>query len=352
MNTLITSDSSYREWLTELSKRYRSSQIRAAVKVNEELLRFYWQLGRDIVERLPENKWGSAFYTRLSTDLKATLPEIKSISPRNILYIKCFYDLYSRAIQNTPQLVAQMQGIDNAASELQLFSIPWGHHRFIIDKCYHEPEKALFFVQKTVENGWSRAMLLNFLDTDLYARQGKAITNFAKTLPEPTSELAQQLTKDPYQFDFLTISEQYKEKELKDALVDNITKLLLELGTGFAFMGREYRMLAGEKEVFADLLFYNTHLHCYVVAEVKVGDFEASHLGQLSAYVSIADATMKRAGDNQTIGLLICKNKDNVFAQYALEGYRQPLGISEYDLSSAQITKALPSIAEIEQRLR
>jgi predicted nuclease of restriction endonuclease-like (RecB) superfamily len=352
MNTLITSDSSYREWLTELSKRYRSSQIRAAVKVNEELLRFYWQLGRDIVERLPENKRGSAFFDKLSIDLSRILPDIHSLSPRNLRYIKKFYSIYNQYIKNLPQLVANKTNpsIDDILHDI--FQVPWGHHRFIIDKCYHEPEKALFFVQKTVENGWSRAMLLNFLDTDLYARQGKAITNFAKTLPEPTSELAQQLTKDPYQFDFLTISEQYKEKELKDALVDNITKLLLELGTGFAFMGREYRMLAGEKEVFADLLFYNTHLHCYVVAEVKVGDFEASHLGQLSAYVSIADATMKHAGDNQTIGLLICKNKDNVFAQYALEGYRQPLGISEYDLSSAQITKALPSIAEIEQRLR
>lgn len=352
MTTLITSESTYREWLTELSKRYRSSQIRAAVKVNEELLRFYWQLGHDIVERLPENKWGSAFYSRLSADLKAIMPEMKSISPRNILYIKCFYDLYNRALQNTPQLVAQMQDIHQIAYALHIFSIPWGHHRYIIDKCYHEPEKALFFVQKTVENGWSRAMLLNFLDTDLYQRQGKAITNFSKTLPEPHSELAQQLTKDPYQFDFLTISERYKEKELKDALVSNITRLLMELGTGFAFMGREYRLTAGEKEIFVDLLFYNTHLHCYVVAEVKVGEFEAAHLGQLSAYVSIADATLKRPGDNQTIGLLICKTKDNVFARYALDGYKQPLGISEYDLSASQITKALPSVEEIEHGLR
>ena len=352
MNSIIASDSAYREWLTELSRSYRSSQIRAAVKVNEELLRFYWKLGHDIVERLPENKRGSSFFERLSTDLQQILPEIHSLSPRNLRYIKKFYLVYNKIIKNVPQLVANNTGSYIAAIEHDIFQVPWGHHRYIIDKCYHEPEKALFFVQKTVENGWSRAMLLNFLDTDLYSRQGKAITNFTKTLPEATSELAQQLTKDPYQFDFLTISEQYQEKELKDALVDNITKLLLELGTGFAFMGREYRMLAGKKEVFADLLFYNTHLHCYVVAEVKVGDFEAAHLGQLSAYVSIADATMKRAGDNQTIGLLICKNKDNVFAQYALDGYRQPLGISGYDLSSAQITNALPSIAEIEQRLR
>lgn len=352
MTSLISSDSAYREWLAELSKSYRSSQIRAAVKVNEELLRFYWRLGHDIVERLPENKRGSAFFDKLSTDLQQILPEIHSLSPRNLRYIKKFYLIYNKLIKNVPQLVANNASSYTASIERDIFQVPWGHHRYIIDKCYHEPEKALFFVQKTVENGWSRSMLLNFLDTNLYTRQGKAITNFSRTLPEPHSELAQELTKDPYQFDFLTINERYKEKELKDALVANITKLLMELGTGFAFMGKEYRLTAGEKEIFADLLFYNTHLHCYVVAEVKVGEFEAAHLGQLSAYVSIADTTLKRPGDNQTIGLLICKTKDNVFARYALDAYKQPLGISEYDLAAAQISRALPSIAEIEQGLR
>lgn len=351
MTSLIYSDSAYRTWLAELSARYRTSQIQAAVKVNQELLRFYWSLGKDIVERLPENKRGSSFYERLSHDLKLFLPEAQSLSPRNLRYIQKFYSLYTQLETDLPQVVANKNHQIIQSIESDLFRVPWGHHRYIIDKCYKEPEKALFFVRKTVENGWSRSMLLNFLDTDLHARQGKAITNFSSTLPAPESELAQQLTKDPYQFDFLTISETYKEKELKDALVSNITRLLMELGTGFAFMGREYRLTVGEKEVFLDLLFYNTHLHCYVVAEVKVQDFEASHLGQLSAYVSIADSVLRREADNRTIGLLICKTKDNVYARYALDGYNQPLGISEYDISTAHIVNSLPSIEDIQQRL-
>ena len=352
MDSLIVSDSDYSNWITELSRRYRISQIKASTKVNEELLRFYWQLGRDINERLPEHKRGAAFFERLSNDLQLALPGINSFSPRNLRYIRKFYLLYNQLIENVPQLVANNNQNQGATIEQLVFQVPWGHHRYIIDKCSDEPEKALFFIQRTVENGWSRAILLNFLDSNLYTRQGSAITNFNKTLPEPHSELAQQLTKDPYQFDFLTISEQYKEKELKDALISNITRLLMELGNGFAFMGREYRLQAGEKEIFVDLLFYNTILHCYVVAEIKVGEFEASHLGQLSAYVSIADATLRRAGDNRTIGLLICKNKDNVFARYALDGYNQPLGVSEYDLSSAHISNTLPSVEKIEQGLR
>ena len=352
MNSLISSDSAYREWLIELSNRYRSSQIRATVKVNEELLRFYWELGCDIVERLPENKWGSSLFEKLSRDLQRILPNVKSLSSRNLRYIHKFYSLYSQTFIILPQVVAKTKGSENKPWETVLFQVPWGHHRYIIDKCYDDPSKALFFVQKTVENGWSRSMLLNFLDTDLYTRQGKAVTNFSATLPEPHSELAQQITRDPYQFDFLTISEQYQEKELKDALVSNITRFLVELGAGFAFMGREYRLQAGNKEVFLDLLFYNTHLHCYVVAEVKIHEFEAAHLGQLSAYVSMADAILRRDGDNRTIGLLICKTKDNIFARYALDGYNQPLGISEYDLSTAQIADSLPSIEDLERGLR
>lgn len=233
--------------------------------------------------------------------------------------------------------------------------IPWGHHIRIIDKCSNNPLKALFYVRQTIENGWSRAMLLNFLDTDLYERQGKAITNFQQTLPLLTSDLAQELTKDPYNFDFLCIRKGYNERQLKDALLHNITRFLVELGTGFAYVGREYRLQIGETEKFVDLLFYNLTIRCYVVVEVKIDKFDSGDIGQLGTYVTAVNHILCRKGlDNPTIGLLICKNKDNLLAQYALESSSQPIGISEYELSKlypTEVEGTIPSIEEIETKL-
>jgi predicted nuclease of restriction endonuclease-like (RecB) superfamily len=213
----------------------------------------------------------------------------------------------------------------------------------------------LFYVHKTLENSWSRAVLLNFLDTDLFERQGKAITNFEHTLPEPLSDLAQQITKDPYTFDFLTQTERYEEKELKQALIGNIERFLMELGKGFAYMGREYRLEVGNEERFIDMLFYHTGLHCYVVIEVKVQKFDPADLGQLGFYVSAVNHILKKDGDNPTIDLLVCKTKDDVVAQYTLEGTNLPLGISEYELSKlypVDFKSSLPTIDEIEGKLR
>jgi predicted nuclease of restriction endonuclease-like (RecB) superfamily len=229
-----------------------------------------------------------------------------------------------------------------------------GHHRYIIDKLREHPEKALFFVRKTVENGWSRSVLLNFLDTDLYERQGKAISNFGQTLPTLQSDLAQEMTKDPYKFDFLTMTTGYKEKELKDALERNIVKFLLELGTGFAFIGREYRIMIGKTEKFIDMLFYNLKLHCYVVIEIKTDKFDSDNIGQLGTYVAAVNHLLRGEIDNPTIGILICKTKDNVLAQYALESSSQPIGISEYELSKlypADFKGTLPTIEELEQEV-
>ena len=212
----------------------------------------------------------------------------------------------------------------------------------------------MFYVHKTLENSWSRAVLLNFLDTDLFERQGKAITNFAHTLPEPLSDLAHQITKDPYNFDFLTLTERYEEKELKRALIGNIERFLMELGKGFAYMGREYRLEVGDEERFIDMLFYHTGLHCYVVIEVKVQKFDPADLGQLGFYVSAVNHILKKDGDNPTIGLLVCKTKDDVVAQYTLEGTNLPLGISEYELSKlypVDFKSSLPNIEEIEAEL-
>ncbi|MCR5697606.1 MAG: PDDEXK nuclease domain-containing protein [Marinilabiliaceae bacterium] len=354
MKNIVITDKDYKQWVSEVRGRYRQSQIKAAVKVNSEMLQFYWLLGHDIVERQMENTYGSGFFKRLSADLQRELPDAKGFSPTNIKYIKYFYELYSPMLENRQQVVDDfaLQNLPQLAEDL--FCIPWGHHVQIIDKCKGNPQKALFFVHKTKENNWSRAVLLNFLDTDLYEREGKAITNFKATLPALDSDLAQQMTKDPYCFDFLTLSQQYSEKELKDALMDNIQKFLLELGNGFAFVGKEVRIEVGETEKFIDMLFYNIRLHCYVVLEVKVEKFDFSNVGQLGGYMVAVNHQLKGEGDNPTIGLLVCKYKDSVEAQYALESSTQPIGVSAYQLSKLlpeQFKSSLPSIEELENVL-
>lgn len=360
MSALNPSDTDYRNWLINLSQRYKSSQLKAATFINKEMLKFYWSLGRDIVTMQAENKWGNKFFKKLSYDLKQVLPGIKGLSETNLGYSKRFFILYNKLDIFNPQV----EGITNnnlfhpqAEGEIPesiLWKIPWGHHKYIIDKFYNHPQKALFFVKKVVENNWSRNVLLNFLDTDLFERQGKAITNFSKTLPNPQGDLAQEITKDPYNFDFLSITENYREKELKDALEINIRDFLLELGQGFAYIGREYRIQIGETEKFIDMLFYNLNLRCYVVIEIKTGKFESENIGQLGTYITAVNHILKKDVDNPTLGLLICKNKDNVLAQYALESSIQPIGISEYELSKlypTDIKSSLPSIEDIEKGL-
>lgn len=339
MKEITSIDKDYRDWVSELKGRFRQSQIKAAVRVNSEMLRFYWSLGQDIVERQLENIYGSGFFFRLSKDLQQELPDTKGFSPTNIKYFKYFYELYSSLFENRPQLADD------------LFHIPWDHHRRIIDKCKGDPQKAFFYVRKTRENNWSRAILLNFLDTDIYDREGKAMTNFKTALPVLNGDLAQQMTKDPYCFDFLTLSQQYSEKELKDALMDNIQRFLLELGNGFAFVGREVRIMVGDTEKFIDMLFYNIRLHCYVVLEVKVDKFDFSNVGQLGGYIVAVNHQLKGVEDNPTVGLLVCKYKDSVEAQYALESSSQPIGVSAYQLSKLipeQFKSSLPSIEELE----
>lgn len=352
MSKLIKIDKDYAKWIQGLSVRFRNMQIKAATKVNQEMLMFYWSLGKDIVEMKAENKWGTGFLKNLSQDLKDALPGQNSFSLTNLGYMRRFYLLYSPI---HPQV-----GGENELEEIspqvegKLFRIPWGHHKYIIDKCGSDSEKATFYVDKVLENNWSRAVLLNWLDTDLYKRQGKAITNFSSQLPLAQGDLAQEITRDPYNFDFLTMTEGYNEKELKDALENNIVKFLLELGSGFAFVGREYRLQIGDTEKFIDLLFYNMKLHCYVVVEVKTDKFDSSNIGQLGTYIVATNHILKTEMDNPTIGLMICKEKDNVLAQYALESSNEPIGISEYDLSRlypADFKGSLPSIAEIEEQL-
>lgn len=350
MDKLVEVDAQYREWISEVSKRFHQSQIKAAVKVNDEMLRFYWQLGKELHDRKDKFSYGQSFYKTISRDLRRELPDVKSFSETNLRYMQKFAELYSE-VSNLPQV-----GEDFRSEEIEpLFAIPWGHHKIIIDKCNGNPKKALFFVDQVIQNNWSRAVLLNFLDTDLYERQGKAITNFNLTLPAMQSDLAQEITKDPYKFDFITLTQSYNEKELKDALMDNIQKFLLELGNGFAFVGREYRIEIGSTENFIDMLFYHIRLHCYVVVEVKVTEFESSYAGQLGTYVVAVNHQLKTEKDEPTLGLLVCKSKDDIKAQYALEASSQPLGVSAYELSKLipeNFKGSLPSIDEIESELR
>lgn len=366
-------DQDYSLWIQDLSKRYRRSQIKASIKVNGEMLKFYWSLGRDIVAMKAESRWGSKFFKNLSKDLKEANQKATCFSEGNLKYMKNFYCMYQPYFEigqqvadqfqngkNTQQLVEQNsknQFGQQVADQIwkDITSTPWGHHMLLIDKFLSNPEKALFYIHQTVENGWSRNMLLNFIGTGLYERQGKALTNFKQTLPSEDSDLAQELTKNPYSFGFTGITKPYNERILKDALLNNITTFLTELGTGFAYVGKEYRLKIGEKENFIDLLFYNLNLSCYIVIEVKIGTFTFADVGQLGGYVVACNHILRKDGrDNPTIGLLICKEKDRIQAQYALESSSQPIAISEYDLEKfypEKLEGTMPTIEEIEAKL-
>lgn len=349
MSELMRLDEEYRSWIQELGNRYRTSQIKASIRVNNEMLMYYWSVGKDISERRADSRWGNKFFQNMSMDLADMIPNVKGFSPTNLRYMMRFYELF-KDIEIVPQLGEQFTMATN-----KVFMIPWGHIKLLIDKCHDNLEKFDFYINKAIENNWSRAVLLNFIDSKLYERQGQAITNFKYTLPKETSDLAQEITKDPYNFDFVAIRQGYNEKELKDALMDNVQNFLMELGTGFAFVGREYRLQVGKTEQYVDMLFYNIKRHCYVVVEVKVVEFEPGFISQTATYVSAINHTLKGEGDTQTIGLLICKTKDNILAKYAVETSTEPIGISEYELNAMMpkdFKGTLPTIEELEQGLK
>ncbi len=335
----------YKDWLQNLKEKIQQSQIKAAIQVNSELLRLYWQIGKDIVEKQAQAKWGDGFLQTLSADLCKEFPTIKGFSYRNLKSIRQWYLFYNQLDIIGKQVVSQL--------EVSLFSIPWGHHIMIMQRCKNTQE-ALFYVHKTIENHWSRSVLEHQIALNLYVRQGKAITNFQHQLPPAMSDLAQELTKDPYIFDFLSITENYTEKELQQYLEDNMTKFLLELGKGFCFYGKQVHINVGGDDFYIDLLFYNAHLHCYVVVELKTTKFKPEHIGQLKFYVTAVNKQLRTEGDAPTIGLLICKDKNNVIAEYTLEDIHNPIGVSSYKLFdelSKDYQSSLPSIEEIEKRL-
>jgi len=337
----LSQNSEYRAWLATLKQTVQQTQLKAAVQVNTTLLTFYWQLGEEIVQRQAQARWGDGFLKQLSSDLMAEFPDIKGFSKRNLELIRQWHLFWA----TTPAIAKQ--------AVAQLVQIPWGHNLKIISKCQHSSE-ALYYVQKTRQHGWSRAVLTHQLESGLWQREGQAQNNFDSTLPAAQSDLARQTLKDPYVFDFLTLTQSYNEKELEQGLTDHITQFLLELGTGFAYLGKQVKLPVGQREFYLDLLFYHTQLHCYVVIELKTGSFEPEHAGKLNFYIKAVDEQLRTDGDAPTIGILLCKNKDKLVAEYALSDMQKPMGVSEYQLTQSlpeNLQSTLPSIEDIEQEL-
>ena len=344
---------SYAAWIAELKRRYRATQIKAAVAVNSALIEFYWNLGKDISEKYPGEVYGSKFFDKLGVDLRRELPDASGFSKVNLIYCLKFYELYS-GCTIVPQLVEQSAKSKRGAAKVpqvvadkilqqavaQLVLVPWGHHRTIIDKCKGDRDKALFYVRRTIQNGWSRNSLLNWLSTDLYDREGKAQTNFELTMPSDDCDLARQIVKDPQNFEVFGLSEKYSETELKAAIVANIESTLLSFGKGVAFLGKEYPVEVGGETKNIDLLFYIVPLHRYLVVEVKTGKYEPADLGQLSGYMAMAKHVLNTPVDNHPVGLLICKEHNRVLAKYHLEELGLPMGITDYELKKVLPTKA------------
>jgi len=331
----------YKEFIQRIKIKAQQAQIKASVKVNSTLLEFYWELGQEIIEKQKIANWGSAFLKNMSKDLMREFPNMKGFSKRNLELIRKWYLYYSEKNEITKQAVSQ------------LLLIPWGHNIVIVQKSKNV-EEALFYVQKTIENSWSRSVLVHQVESLLYERQGKALSNFSNTLPKPQSDLANEILKDPYNFDFLTLTDDYKERELENALIDNVSSFLLELGSGFAFVGKQKHLQVGERDFYIDLLFYHTQMHCYVVIELKTVDFEPEFAGKLNFYLKAVDMEIKSDKDEPTIGILLCKGKDKTLVEYALSDIHKPMGVSEYELTHIlpkELESSLPSIEEIEEEL-
>jgi len=331
----------YNQWISELKGKIQSAQLKAATAVNQELLQLYWEMGKSISHKINESKWGTAVVEVLAKDLKAAFPEQKGFSRSNLFSMKKWYEFYSGSAIETEK-VQQLVG-----------QIPWGHNVAIISKT-HSKKEALFYCGKTIENNWSRSVLTHQIEAGLYARQGKAITNFTKTLPSAHSELATETLKDPYKFDFLNLQEKVLEKDIEQQLIKHITAFLLELGAGFSFVGQQVPIKIDGKDFFIDLLFYHIKLKSYVVIELKSIEFKAEFAGKMNLYLSAVDDTLKDKTDNPTIGLLLCKSKSQIIAEYALRGMSQPIGVAEYELSKSipeDLKPSLPTIEAIEQEL-
>ena len=335
---LIDTPDGYNIWLMELKERIHIAQQRATLAVNRELILLYWQIGRDILDRQAEQGWGAKVIDRLAHDLRSAFPQMKGFSRTNLMYMRAFAEAWQ----------------DEAIVQQAAGQLPWVHNMVLLDKLSTQ-EARIWYAQKAIENHWSRNVLVMQIETRLIERQGHAISNFEQRLPKPDSDLARESIKDPYRFDFLGLTEEAQEREIEGALIKHVTQFLLELGAGFAFVGRQVLLQVGEEEFFIDLLFYHLKLRCYVVIELKADKFKPEHLGQLGFYMTAVDRQMKAKEDAVTIGLLLCKSKDKVVAEYALGDKSQPMGIAEYKLLESlpvPLQTQLPSIEDIERELQ
>lgn len=325
----------YGQLLDRIKKDIQLSQIKAAIAVNQELILLYWRIGKELIQKIDNEGWGAKIITTIASDLARSFPDLSGFSLRNLNYMRRFAQSYPDL--NCATAVAQ---------------IPWGHNLTILEKIENSDQR-LWYVQKCLENGWSRSVLTMWIESNLYDRQGKAVSNFKMTLPESTSDLAQQLLKDPYNFSFLTISEKAKEQEIEQGLMNHIQHFLVELGKGFAFLGRQYHLEVSNKDFYIDLLFYHINLRCFVVVELKAGEFEPKDAGQLNFYLTAVDKKLKKEEDNPTIGILLVKTKDNLIAEYALQDIKKPMGIAGYvtELIASlpkKLKDSLPTVEEFE----
>ncbi|MFB2974503.1 YhcG family protein [Aerosakkonema sp. BLCC-F183] len=327
----------YDKFLRDLKEHIRNAQIRASLAVNRELVLLYWQIGGEILTRQQQQGWGAKVINKLAKDLQKAFPEMKGFSPRNLKYMRAFAEAYPDE-QFVQQLAAQ---------------IPWFHNCILLDKVKDAAER-LWYIQQTIQYGWSRSVLTHQIDSGLYRRQGGATTNFDRTLPKPQSDLAQQVLKDPYNFDFLSLGKEAQERDLENALVAHIRDFLLELGVGFAFVGSQYPIEVSGKQYRLDLLFYHFRLHCFVVIDLKVVEFEPEFSGKMNFYVSAVDDLLRGEDDRPTIGIILCKTQDKTIVEYALRDINKPIGISTYQLREAlpeQLQGSLPTIEQLEMEL-
>jgi predicted nuclease of restriction endonuclease-like (RecB) superfamily len=329
----------YIELLAHLKSQIQEARLKAAISVNSGMIQLYWKIGGIVSEKEKQSGWGAKVIGRLSKDLLTHFPDMKGLSLRNLLYMRQFYDAYPEG-EITQQPVAQ---------------IPWGHNVLLLEKVKASKER-LWYAAKTIENGWSRSMLTIWIENDLYNREGKAITNFKNTLPQPQSDLAQQATKDPYVFDFISLTESFKERELEQSLIDHIQKLLMEFGRGFAFVGRQCTLEVDGDDFILDLLFYHTTLHSYVVVELKTEKFKPEFAGKMNFYLGAVDRLLKKENDNPSIGLILCKSKSKLQVEVALQDIAKPIGVSDYLVAISKgvpeaLVSSLPTIEEIEAEL-
>ena len=323
----------YNLFFDGLKQRIDSARIRAALSVNQELIALYWEIGREILRKEEEEGWGAKVITRLSKDLKRDYPEMTGFSRSNLKYMRAFAKAWP----------------DFQIGQQPIGQIPWGHNISLLEKAKEQSERQ-WYAKESIVNGWSRKALLMQIESNLYQRQGDAVTNFERMLPKPQSELAQQAIKDPYNFGFLTVSNDPPERELEENLIEHIRDFLLELGTGFAFMGSQHPITVDDKEYRMDLLFYHAHLHCYVVIELKTGEFEPEYAGKMNFYIAAVDNMIKREGDQPTIGIILCKSKRRTTAEYALYNVSTPIAVSTHKLPE-KIQEALPSPEQLEMEL-